>query len=98
MTLIEAIKSGKRFRINDGCWCFVSGDGSRRYLFNDHGKIDDITVEDLLSSDWVVEEKILEFTEDQLDRAFYIAYRKTNFDDVEIFKEFKARVKKELGL
>lgn len=61
MTIIEAIKSGKRFRRGCGEFSKWAANGEFQYI---------LRKEDILATDWEVEEEKIEVTKEQLREAW----------------------------
>lgn len=67
MMLIEAIKSGRKFRHkNSEIWLYVN---DREEIYAEIGSCF-ITAKDILAEDWEIQEKKIEITRDQLAKAW----------------------------
>lgn len=85
MNIQDAIKVKKRFKLSgEKCWRSYSD-------FRTHS----FTAEELLSNQWIVEEKTITISESQFDEAWH---KCTGNDHMaELFPVFKISLKKELG-
>lgn len=95
MTIIEAIKSGLRFRKRgDGLFFCGPNEGLNKFI---------LSVEEIISDDWEVEEQKVQITRDKLFEAldelshgFYRA-NLTHFNVASSLSELKFSIAKKLG-
>jgi hypothetical protein len=78
LSVIDAIKSGKRFRRKGEMW-FVQDDLPMR-----------LTREDILATDWEIEGRKIEITESEFDAAWDASKNRNNVDSVKL--ELKRRL------
>lgn len=89
MNFLEAIKSGKPLRIKDSPrYCGSNGDG---YVCPEYALSNLVTVKEVLSDQWEIQQQIVTISESQFDVAFEIA---SNAPSV---SKIKKVLKKELG-
>ncbi len=96
MNIIEALKSGKRFK--RAGLSFVNGTLNGKYTINGVSTYCEITNEDLLADDWVVEDDFITLKERDLDMALLAAYKLgecdcTNICSLATVKDIKENLK-----
>ena len=91
MNIIEAIKSGKKFRRKS--WT------TRDFIDVDVPRLD-LPIDALIANDWEVEQVPVTVTEDSFAAAWKRAVKKAGGDDIIYggFQSFRDLVAKELGL
>jgi hypothetical protein len=107
VTLIEALKSGKRFRRKGedywyGCVSFREGHpDTAALLVRDGGGYDRcVTYFDLVEAEWEVQEPEVTITRAHLEHAIYNAWEREDLDEIchERYVGFLYSVRKSLGL
>ena len=97
MNIIDAIKSGKRFRLalSDDDWMHIDNNGYISVGSFDCPRIHHLYIAKVILAKYEVEEKSVTITESQLDKAVMKFYM--NRDGSHLFHDAVALVKKELG-
>ena len=66
MNIIDAVKSGKKFRRKANCWSWIAAETIAQCHFQP---------EDILATDWEIEERKVTITEGEFDAAWEVAER-----------------------